>query len=131
MTDNQLAALISALTVLGGTLGAIVKWAVGRYEAITAAAALEKSMAAKLQAEQAALQTARIELALNNNTNAMLEHVRAAARLEVKVDSVADWVEQHTPIHGMPAYEEQQPPRRATPARGVTASEYSIGKGRP
>lgn len=108
MTDAQFGLLLTALAGAIGTLVGALKWAVGR---------ITKSI------DDNTAERAR-------QTDAMLEHARAMTALTVKIDTVTDWVQDHTPVGGIPQPPElRQPeparaePRRRTPVGGVPLVE--------
>lgn len=102
MTDGQFNVLIGALLTLAGAVGGVVRWAVNRF-----VRTVDNNSAAMLTA-------------LANNTAAMLANTASNTRLEVKIEAIADWAENHpTPPLGVPIMDPQGPARalhRPTPA---------------
>lgn len=97
MTPELWAALFACL----GGIGTALKWSVGRWEAGEAA-------------NRASTQSMTNALIANTASNAVLivkmdELVRSNAELGHKVDSIGDFVQEHTPVQA----------RTRTPARGV------------
>lgn len=100
MTDAQFALLISAIAGGIATVVGALKWAVGR---ITKSID-DNSSARDRQAES------------------QLELAKAMTMLSVKIDTVTDWVQDHTPVGGTQHPEPASlpaplppPPRRSTP----------------
>lgn len=98
MSDAQLTLLLSAIATLGGALVGALRWAVGRVTksnddgtaALVANTASNAVLASKMDALMASNQ-----------------------RLADRLDTVADYVEEHTPV-GVPI-----PRRPATPPKGI------------
>lgn len=78
MTDAQLGLLITAIATFGAGVVGSLKWAVGR---------ITKAIDDNTTARDA-------------QTAAMLEHAKAMTALTVKIDAVADFVQEHTPPIG-------------------------------
>lgn len=95
MSDAWLTALLAALTGVGGAIVAALRWAVNR-----------------------------VTKAMDDNTRAMLENTKASTRLEVKIDQVSDWVEEHTPVGRPPP----KKPRARTNPQGtpIGGGTYSV-----
>lgn len=106
MTDGQYNVLIAALLGLAGSIGAVVRWAVGRF-----IRSLDTTSAAMLKSVDA-------------NTTAMLANTVSNTRLEVKINAIADWAESHpTPPLGTQLHDLHPPKefvtRAKTPAGGI------------
>jgi hypothetical protein len=113
VTDAQFAALLALAASAGGSLLAALRWAVNR-----------------------------ITSALDRNTSASLVHAKEMSKLSTKIDTVFEWVGDHTPVHGVPVpivdhdagtFETQTPtrPRGVPPAPpGLSPTEYQLQRAR-
>lgn len=100
MSDAQLTLILSAIGVLGGSLIAPLRWAVGRVTSSNDAGTAA--------------------LIANTASNAVL--IVKLDHLAAKVSSVSDFVHEYTPVDPQPKYREPQQafrPAPRTPAGGV------------
>ncbi len=109
MSDTQFAALLAALTTVGGALVGILRWSV-----------------------------LRIVKALDANTETLRDHAKVSTRLEVKVEQLADrveewWEKDHTPVdtpsletQKKRGYEAQKKQRRTKPEGTPIGGAYSF-----
>jgi len=97
MSDIELTAIVAAITGAATAIAAALRWAVGR-----------------------------ITRALDANTEAMRENAKASARLEVMIEQVSSWVEEHTPIGPAPTPPPKKQRARTSPLGTPTVTTYSI-----
>lgn len=113
-TGTIIATVLGALGAFFGGCAALIKWALGRWDAA--------------QAETRATQHRTTDaLIANTASNAVLavkmdQVVTSTGELSRKIDGIADFVQENTPVN-------QPMPQRRTPAQGVPSGLYGIKRG--
>jgi hypothetical protein len=97
VTDAQLAAVLAAISALATVIAGVLRWAVNRVTKSND----DGTTALIANTASNAVLTSKMDALMASNQ-----------RLVERLDMVADFVEEHTPV-GVPI------PRRATPAGGV------------
>jgi len=120
MTDAQFAAVMSCLAVVGAAAIKLLHWLGTR--AVDRIVNGFDRMVTSVDLNTAATREA---------AKAQVEHAAQFAQMSTKLDGIADWVHEHTPVEAQPAYHApaRDPPseRRRLPVREVTPTELPGG----